>query len=911
MKLTSITPRHSFFLALYCLVGLFGWSCTKKASLDPTQNKQEDEVFLVDLQANPSLLAPGDSALVQAVLLNQLNKPVAGEVVQFSTTIGNVSPTSDTTDGSGTATTVFIAPGQTGRATITSTYEDQDLNTTIDVFEKGPQSGTLWSDNISILADGVSFTAIYSLWLDEFGQPLNDVPVTFVTTLGTIKPSAMTDASGIAVDTLFSTASRVNGIANVTASRNGIEETTQVLFKGINFSLSASPTNIRADGRSTASITAVLKETSSTFAIPDVEITFGADLGTIPNKAATNASGVATVQLTSSTQTGVSSIIAVYGQTLTETVQVPFVDSTPTYLNVTAEPPVIVADNQSASLIRAVVSDQNNNPVPDGTQVNFEIIAGSGSIESIKTTTEGTAVSSLTSGTQPDTAVIVVQVNQLTATTTVRYVVGEAQSITIVSDSTSLPADGITSTRVVAYVYDSAGNPVVDGTRVTFTADIGDITPIAQTNSGQAVAQFSSSVTGIATITASAGAVLAELTIQLRPGAANSILLSYDPKTLGVKDSGRNQTITITAEVIDSKNNPAIDGTLVTFSIFSSPRGGESLSSTEPIPTLNGRAQVSLNSGIRSGSVRILAEVTDDLGVPIVPDVRAVSTEIIIFAGPPYIEDVNDRRTSHLTVGVSPLNIRGWDIVNNIATVTALVGDKYNNPVPPGTAVYFTTTGGVIFTEAYTDEFGVATVTIHTGQPLPDVIRFYNTSFVSFDPNESHANFTLPTNVIPGPIPDFDLGEVLNSVGSLGENDGITRILAVTEGVDADSISARTWAVTGLVFSGAITTFDIQVSSTNLAPGQSAAIDFKIYDINGNPIVGGSEISILANSGELSWVNLVTGDPGITHYQVLLTNDLDPNDPDSVPKTTTVTIVVNSDNGRRSRSSVPINLNLM
>ena len=53
--------------------------------------------------------------------------------------------------------------------------------------------------------------------------------------------------------------------------------------------------------------------------------------------------------------------------------------------------------------------------------------------------------------------------------------------------------------------------------------------------------------------------------------------------------------------------------------------------------------------------------------------------------------------------------------MNNLATVTAVVGDKFNNPVPAGTAVFFTTTGGVVTTyTGYTDEEGVVTVTLHT-----------------------------------------------------------------------------------------------------------------------------------------------------------------------------------------------------
>ncbi|MFQ5637016.1 MAG: Ig-like domain-containing protein [bacterium] len=893
--------------AWFFFTGVSFWVCSKNPPLDPTQVPSDNIVIIAGIQSQPDEVSPGGSALIQAVLLDQSAKPAPGHVVLFSTNFGSISSSTDTTNESGIASTTFTAPLQTGHATITASLgTSQSQTVTVAVINNTPESVSMIPDASEVLANGMSSTVIRTIWTSENGQPLKGVPVTFTSTAGTITTSATTDSFGVASAELISLASETDVVAQVAAQAAQLEASTQVLFKGIRFELNAAPTNLIADGTSTSSVTAVLKEATSNVAISGAAITFAADLGTIPNSGLTNSSGVTTVNLTSVVQTGVATVTAFYGKTLTRSLQVVFAQSTPTYLNVSAEPPVIFADNQSRSIIKATVSDQGNNPVPDGTEVSFAIVAGSGSIESNKVTAGGVASSTLTSSMQPDTVVIVASVAQLSDTTTVRYIIGEAATLTVTADSTSLPADGMTSTRVVARVFDAAGHSVVDGTRVSFVTDLGEITPTAQTQNGQALAQFTSSVTGIATIQASVGSVRDVVTIHLRPGPPNSILLSFDPNTLGVKDSGRNQSINIIANVVDSKNNPVPDGSFVRFSIFSSPGGGELLSSADAIPTLNGQSQVSLNSGIRSGSVRILAQVTDSQGTPITPEVRAVSTEIIIFAGPPFIEDVNVRATSHVSVGVSPLNAFGWNVVNNIVSVTAVVGDKFNNPVPPGTAVFFTTTGGVISTHTgFTNEEGVANVTLHTAQPYPDVTRYYNTFF---DPNTEHPGFTLGTNIIPGPISDFDGGEVLNSLGDFIENDGIARILAVTEGVDSEGNSARVWSVTNVVFSGHIDVFDISVSDTVISPGESTVISFRIYDENGNPIVPGSEISISANGGTLSWSSLTTSDPGITHYNVLLTNNLDPTDPDARPVTTPVTIVVNSQNGNLIRTSEPIDL---
>ena len=99
--------------------------------------------------------------------------------------------------------------------------------------------------------------------------------------------------------------------------------------------------------------------------------------------------------------------------------------------------------------------------------------------------------------------------------------------------------------------------------------------------------------------------------------------------------------------------------------------------------------------------------------------------------------------------------------VQKTVNMHVLVGDKYNNPVQEGTAVYFTTSGGVVSTQAFTDDEGWARVKLFSGNPQPTIQRFYDVR----DPN-------LGT-VIPGPIPDFELGRVVNSQGNTGENDGV------------------------------------------------------------------------------------------------------------------------------------------
>lgn len=91
---------------------------------------------------------------------------------------------------------------------------------------------------------------------------------------------------------------------------------------------------------------------------------------------------------------------------------------------------------------------------------------------------------------------------------------GPPANITVSADPTSISVGGFTST-VQANVTDAYGNPVADGTVVTFTTSLGTISPpIAYTVYGVAVATLTSGSTpGTATVTARSGSVVSTTTV--------------------------------------------------------------------------------------------------------------------------------------------------------------------------------------------------------------------------------------------------------------------------------------------------------------------------------------------------------------------------------------------------------------
>ena len=79
-----------------------------------------------------------------------------------------------------------------------------------------------------LVADGKSLVTVRARVTDAFGNPVADQLVNFTTSLGSIAPSAQTDADGMAVAPLTVAASA--GIAQVQATLGALQVTAHVTF---------------------------------------------------------------------------------------------------------------------------------------------------------------------------------------------------------------------------------------------------------------------------------------------------------------------------------------------------------------------------------------------------------------------------------------------------------------------------------------------------------------------------------------------------------------------------------------------------------------------------------------------------------------------------------------------------------
>jgi hypothetical protein len=260
-------------------------------------------------------------------------------------------------------------------------------------------------------------------------------------------------------------------------------------------------------------------------------------------------------------------------------------------------------------------------------------------------------------------------------------------------------------------------------------------------------------------------------------------LSSITSTTIGVKESGSPETTQLTFVVMDSSGLPIdLDHSVnVNFRLGSGPGGGEFLSPNSNPTNNSGQATVSLTSGTKAGAVQIIAEV--DLGSEMI---TSLPVGVTIHGGLPDYD--------HFSIAPVRVNFPGYNIFGLIDEIVAFVGDKYANPVRPETAVYFTTTGGIIEGSALTDDQGIGSVNLISAEPRP----FHQTLGAGF------ATVTAST---------------------VDENSSI--------------ISKETI----VLFSG-IPQVSVTPTSINIPNAGSQSFSYYVGDQNGNPLAAGTSISV-------------------------------------------------------------------
>jgi hypothetical protein len=297
-------------------------------------------------------------------------------------------------------------------------------------------------------------------------------------------------------------------------------------------------------------------------------------------------------------------------------------------------------------------------------------------------------------------------------TVTAGAAVGDKATSGAVGYSVAFPALSLSALNITPATLSAGGNASVSVTvssgsapyapplSVSFTspciaagkAAIGS--PVL-TQSGVAAASYTDKGCGVADIiTASVafgGATVTKTgTINVLPAAAGSIkFVSADTTNIALKGTGgfgRQEFSTLKFEVSDITGNK-VAGTLVDFKFSDSNTGttvgGLTLNPSSASSAADGTVTTLVTAGTIPTSVRVVATVHGSA-----PLLTTLSNILVISTGVP------DQK--HFSLATEIGNCEGWNVEQTCSIVTATLGDHFGNPAPDGTAVNFTTEGGVI-----------------------------------------------------------------------------------------------------------------------------------------------------------------------------------------------------------------------
>lgn len=363
--------------------------------------------------------------------------------------------------------------------------------------------------------------------------------------------------------------------------------------------------------------------------------------------------------------------------------------------------------------------------------------------------------------------------------------------------------------------------------------------------------------------------------------------------------SGRSETATLRFRA-SSGNGVGVGGARVRFAL-SNAAGGVTLSPAEAISDPQGLVSVSVQSGTRALSFRVLASL--DNGSTAQSEVLSISS------------GTADQDSTSLAV--STFNIEGFNIDGVDTTLTLRAADFFNNPIADGTRASLTSEGGAVDPVCVLSG-GVCSVSLRSQNPRPADGRVSvlltlpgDESFTDLD-GDGQYDAGEPFQDLAEAFRDdnedgqYQLGEPFvdrngNGVRDAG-NGAYDGILCSGSGCRQNSeVDVR--ASTVIVFSTSaanIAVFPAQLQLDELSP-RSLQID--ISDLNGNLPADGSTVEIATNNGQLLTEGSFTignsNARGPLRLQALVIGD-------GQPSSGVLTVTVTSPSGTVSRRQISV-----
>lgn len=561
------------------------------------------------------------------------------------------------------------------------------------------------------------------------------------------------------------------------------------------------------------------------------------------------------------------SVTPAAGTTTTATTTITTSTTAPASITLTANPSSVTTGGTSS--ISAAVKTSTNANVSDGTSVSFSLSSSTlGTITSLATTYNGTAIATFTAGTTTaGTVTVTAKAGDITQTTNIAVSAPTTGSIEFVSATPQvigIKGGGQTETSSVKFlVKDINGTAVLDGVSVSFSMIgpsggrtpqtggeyIGDMdstptTASASTVSGYAtVSLHSGNVAGPVTITASVTVSTQTLTssaTQISIGGGAPSATHYNLSTSKFNLPGlalSNQQATITAYIADRFGNYNIlTGTSVSFY-------------TEAGAV--DRSNVTDSTGLTTVTLRTQA--------PDPAEVAISSSETTA---------INTLNTTYLTPAGS--------------LSTAIPTDDSYHPRDGWVTVLSTVLGE----EAFNDANGNGLY--DSGESFTDLVEpFYDKNDDGCRNDGSTKNCSDTVSASTDPFEEY-----IDANGN-GSYDGPN---GVWDGPGCSGSGCQSskviWTSITLVFTGHCYYAEIAPATFDIANGASQSFSFMVGDRNVNRLVSGTTISVLATKGTLSGTTSYTVPDGLSSGPTEIGFYLADADTDTTADPSVITITV-------------------
>ena len=560
--------------------------------------------------------------------------------------------------------------------------------------------------------------------------------------------------------------------------------------------------------------------------------------------------------------------------------------ATASSITVVTSAPSIPSDGSATATITAYARNSSNVLIAN-VPVTFTATSGGLAGAAGSTGADGSAIATLSTAgdTSVRTITVTVTSGSLTANVNVQVAAGGGTptSVSMGSGTGAQFQAGVLgvanpqlapggSTSLQAVLQQSDGTLYTQPATINFSSPcaaqgLANITNPVQTSSGIANATYAAtgcSGSDVITATATIGGapVSANATVSVAAGVIGSIVyVSATPTNIALRGTGSSshpETSTVIFRVLDQAGGPRI-GSTVNFALNTTV-GGISVSPTSAQSDANGNVQTVVQGGTVATSVRVTATVQN-----VTPVLSTQSNQLTVTTGIPDQDS--------FSLAVQCQNVEAWNTDGVIVPVTARLSDRFNNPVPDGTAVTLQTEGGSIVSQCQTTGGeGSCTANWTSSNPRPGTsatgeVRAGRATLLataigeeSFTDTNGNGSFDNGENFVDlaeryldenennirdsfEPIYDFNNNSVYDAADGVFNGvlclDNTGRCSAnVTTGISAKNL---------IIMSGSSPDHVSPASGTTLSPtipsGGTGTYMIQFADLNDNPLPSGTTIT--------------------------------------------------------------------